>query len=101
MAFSDFAAHPLAMAHGVAGFGTHGVARQRALGSGHGADVGTLAHFGQRVIALGLQGTPTFYLNYETALVKDFVDAAGPRFSVVLPPRLPDGTRSQGVAIDL
>lgn len=47
------------------------------------------------------QDTPTFYLNYETALVKDFVDAAGPRFSVVLPPRLPDGTRSQGVAIDL
>ncbi|HSN43988.1 MAG TPA: hypothetical protein VLR88_08020 [Propionibacteriaceae bacterium] len=47
------------------------------------------------------QDKPTFYLNYETSLVKTFVDAAGPRFSVVLPPRLPDGTRAQGVAVDL
>ena len=47
------------------------------------------------------QDKPTFYLNYETSLVTAFVDAAGPRFSVVLPPRLADGTRSQGIAVDL
>ena len=50
---SDFAAHQLAMAHGIDGFGAHGIAAQRALGAGDGADVGTFTGLRQRIAALG------------------------------------------------
>jgi hypothetical protein len=45
------------------------------------------------------QNKPTFYLNYVTDRVADFIEEAGQRYTVKLPRRKADGSYGQGIAL--